>query len=42
MATIEKEKAILQPERRMVLHGISWELYEQLRENGRSAAGSGG
>lgn len=33
MATVEKEKAVLQPERRIVLHGISWELYEQLREN---------
>lgn len=31
MATVEKTR--LRGERRMVLHGISWELYEQLREN---------
>lgn len=32
MATVEK-KSVLHGERRIVLSGISWELYEQLREN---------
>lgn len=32
MATVEK-KTVLRGERRIVLSGISWELYEQLREN---------
>ncbi|HQU46646.1 MAG TPA: Uma2 family endonuclease [Pirellulales bacterium] len=32
MATVEK-KSVLHGERRIVLAGISWELYEQLREN---------
>ncbi|HVA51858.1 MAG TPA: hypothetical protein VNH11_36285 [Pirellulales bacterium] len=32
MATVEK-KTVLHGERRIVLSGISWELYEQLREN---------
>ncbi|OYV78746.1 MAG: hypothetical protein B7Z73_19450, partial [Planctomycetia bacterium 21-64-5] len=31
MATIER--VVLRGERRIVLSGISWELYEQLREN---------
>ncbi|HEX7446872.1 MAG TPA: hypothetical protein VF306_04960 [Pirellulales bacterium] len=34
MATVEKpaEKATVDDDRRIVLYGISWELYEQLRE----------
>ena len=32
MATVEK-KFVLRGERRVVLSGISWDLYEQLREN---------
>lgn len=32
MATVQK-KSVLRGERRVVLSGIPWELYEQLREN---------
>lgn len=33
MATVEKKRIVLQGEHRVVLSGISWDMYDRLREN---------